>query len=291
MTLLQNHVQGDMKEIILCVSSVAMSVAEQFQFQQGKIDSTNQFGEQQTALDLWANHEFIASLRACPIVREIASEEENSLIPVRDSGFGVTIDPLDGSSLIDLNLTVGSIFSIHKKGILNSSVAGAVYVMYGPLTTLVYSIGQGVHEFASAKDGFMLQREKMIIPDGKIYSIGGRRKKWTPTHQKYIERLEFEGYKLRYSGGFTPDFHQVLRNGGIFSYPALIEKPNGKLRLLFEANPMCFIARQAGGAASTGKQRIETVQPRSLADRTPLYIGGKKEIQMIEQMEAEHVLP
>jgi fructose-1,6-bisphosphatase I len=163
------------------------------------------------------------------------------------------------------------------------NITQAFYILLGPLTLLVFADKNGVSQFVCNEKGvFDLVKEKITIPEGKLYSPGGLRKEWTDSHRDLIRGLEESGFKLRYSGSFVPDFHQVLVYGGIFSYPVLIDGPDGKLRLLFEAGPMSFIAEKAGGAATDGKKRILDIIPNKVDQRTPLYIGSKGLIEKIK---------
>ena len=194
--------------------------------------------------------------------------------------FGVTIDPLDGSSLIPTNLAVGIIVSIYENGEIMSglsNIKSAFYILLGPLTLMVFADQSGVSQFVLNDEGvFDLVKEDMkLSEDGKLYSPGGLYTKWTEKHKQLIKSYEEAGLKLRYSGSFVPDFHQILTYGGIFSYPALIEKPEGKLRVLFEVGPMSFIAEAAGGAASDGVKRTLEIVPNKVDHRTPVYIGSK----------------
>jgi len=203
--------------------------------------------------------------------------------------YSVAIDPLDGSSLVDVNLSIGTIVGIHKGPILSGkpgreSLVAAMYILYGPLTTLVYTANNGVHEFVLDPAGnFVLSQENIKMKDkGAIYSPGGLKKEWLPDHARFIDSLEEDGYKLRYSGGFVPDINQVLmKGGGLFTYPDLQRAPNGKLRLLFECQPMALILEQAGGKATTGTQEILDIVPEELDQRVPIYIGSKTEIQSV----------
>jgi fructose-1,6-bisphosphatase I len=160
----------------------------------------------------------------------------------------------------------------------------ACYVIYGQITSLVYSAKNGVHEFLmNSKGKFILKRENIQIPEGKIYSPGGLRKDYFPEHRKLIEELEEDGFKLRFSGSFVADFNQILYYGGLFTYPALKTHPNGKLRLLFEANPMSLLIKEAGGNSSNGFEKILNLKPEALNQRTPLYIGGKKAVSKLKK--------
>jgi fructose-1,6-bisphosphatase I len=165
---------------------------------------------------------------------------------------------------------------------------GAMYVLYGPLTTLTYSLREGVHEFAMNDRGvFVLQEENISIPDGKIYAPGALRRDYLLTHKGFIKKLEEEGYKLRYSGSFVADVHQILHKGGVFTYPSFADNERGKLRLLFEAIPMGFIVSQAGGSASDGHRDLLSLKPEAVSQRVPVYIGGKREIELIVSMNKE----
>ena len=166
---------------------------------------------------------------------------------------------MDGSSLVDTNLAIGTIIGIHKNSIFDcgkNSMVAALYITYGPLITMIYSAGKGVHEFVLDREGeYVLSEENIRLNErGSIFSPGGLRKDWTDNHHRYIDKLEADGYKLRYSGGFVPDINQVIiKRGGLFTHPALKKSPQGKLRLLFELQPMAFIVEQAGGMATDGK--------------------------------------
>jgi fructose-1,6-bisphosphatase I len=201
----------------------------------------------------------------------------------------VTADPLDGSSLIDTNLAIGTIIGIHKDSVLDcgrNSMVAALYITYGPLMTMIYSAGKGTHEFVLDREGeYVLSEENIRLKDkGSIFSPGGLRKDWTDAHLKFVEKLEMDGYKLRYSGGFVPDINQVIiKRGGVFTYPALRKSPHGKLRLLFELQPMAFIVEQAGGKATDGKDDILSLKVAAVNQCSPVYIGSAAEVQMAGQ--------
>ena len=251
----------------------------------------NIYGEEQLTLDRSADEILKNQLEYSGFVREYASEERDSVIQIGKGNekYFITADPLDGSSLVDTNLAIGTIIGIHKESMLaegKKTLVAAVYITYGPLITMVYSAGKGTHEFVLNREGeYVLSEENIILKErGDIYSLGGLRKEWTPAHLKYIEFLEKEGYKLRYSGGFVPDINQVLiKRGGIFTYPALKKSPNGKLRILFELQPMAFIIEQAGGMATDGKQDILSIKVGDLDQRCPIYIGSRFEVEKAKE--------
>ena len=288
---LRDHIKDyseDLKTAVLKIAEVSKTISKGFVSRQGVSDTSNVYGETQLAIDVWADELLISELGGKGIVRTITTEEQPEILSFKSaSDIGLTIDPLDGSSLIGINLTVGTIVGIHRGDVLKPGreMIGAMYILYGPLTVLVYTLGKGVHEFVLNTQGdYVLQHENLTIPEGKIYSPGALRIEWLPYHLKWVEQLESEGYKLRYSGSFVADVHQVLHNGGVFTYPAYKGRDKGKLRLLFECVPMGYIVTQAGGAVSDGARDILTIRPVSNQDRTPVYIGGKREIQLIEKL-------
>ncbi|MFO8050704.1 MAG: class 1 fructose-bisphosphatase [Thermoplasmatota archaeon] len=293
MITLEEHikeVEPGLKKIIMDIAEKSKIIRTGFPTKRGKAGSENVYGEEQAEMDKWADELLVDNLKEIDSVASISSEERPDLIEADPNGrYSVMMDPLDGSSLLDIDLTVGTIIGIHKgkdpyrKG---TDLACAMYVLYGPMNYLVYTVGEGVHSFILGKtEEYLLLEENMEIPEGKIYSPGGKRGDWTEKHRRYIRELEGNGYKLRYSGCFAADAHQILHKGGVFTYPALEDKPEGKLRLLFEAVPMGYLVQQAGGRVSNGEEDILEIVPHRLDIRVPIYIGGKKEIEMIEEMD------
>lgn len=291
--LVKKGTDKNITNLILLLSKQAIVIKDNFLSSRGAADTENVYGETQMALDKKADEILIAALKASRLVRWIATEEQPDIIEVDDpeNQFGITIDPLDGSSLIDVNLAVGTIVGIYSGYVLEpgNTMLGALYILYGPLTTLTYTTNNGVHEFVMGKDGrFTLMQDNLTIPDGKLYAPGALRKDYLPYHKKFIEYLESEGYKLRFSGSFVADVHQILHKGGLFTYPAFKGKDSGKLRLLFEGTPMGKMVTEAGGAVSNGKGNLLDVKPTAVSNRTPIYIGGKKEIALIESYEKDN---
>lgn len=252
----------------------------------------NVYGEEQMALDRASDEILRSQLQFSGFVREYASEELEDIVKIGSGKekYVVTADPLDGSSLVDTNLAIGTIIGIHKESVLDSgrnTMVAALYITYGPLLTMIYSAGKGAHEFVLNREGeYVLSQENIKLKDkGSIFSPGGLRRDWTDAHVKFIEKLESDGYKLRYSGGFVPDINQVLiKKGGLFTYPALKKAPKGKLRLLFELQPMAFIMEQAGGLATDGNQDILSVKVENVNQLSPIYIGSSYEVQLAKQM-------
>jgi len=251
----------------------------------------NIYGEEQLALDRSADEILQSQFQFSGFVREYSSEEQPEIIQVGKGNeqYSVTADPLDGSSLVDTNLAIGTIIGIHKEPLSEGdkkALVAAMYITYGPLITMVYSAGKGTHEFVLNREGeYVLSEERIMLNErGSIYSLGGLRKDWLPEHLKFIEFLEREGYKLRYSGGFVPDINQILiKRGGLFTYPALKNKSMGKLRLIFELQPMAFLITQAGGMATNGEEDILLIKPESLDQRSPIYIGSRFEVEKAKE--------
>ncbi len=278
----------DLRELILRIGNDCKTIAGGFASRQDYSDTKNVYGEQQMALDKWADEVIIADLKDSGLVKYLASEEQPEILEFEGQGtLGVTMDPLDGSSLIDVNLAVGTIIGLYRGSVLapGKEMIGAMYVLYGPLTTLTYTVKKGVHDFVLNPQGeYVLQKEKVQMPQGKIFAPGAARRDFLPGHLKWMEELESQGYKIRFSGSFVADVHQIMHKGGVFTYPGYVGKEQGKLRLLFEANPMGFIVEQAGGATSTGFEDILGVQPEAVSQRVPIYIGGKDEINLINKI-------
>ena len=258
----------------------------------GVAGTSNLYGESQLALDVLADRILRKRLDHSRVVANMMSEEMDEIIPVSpdcDGKYSVAFDPLDGSSLVDVNLAVGTIVSIFEGCDLlqpGRKQVAAVYVLYGPRTTLVYSVGKGVHEFGMnmLKEFTLLQENITLEPQGNLYSPGGQRNLYTPGVESFVSKLEERGVKLRYSGGFVPDINQILLKGqGIFFYPHLQGHPQGKLRLLFELSPMAYLIEQAGGAASDGHGPILDLQPKQIHERSPVFIGCKKDVAMAEE--------
>ena len=273
----------------------------------GAFGQTNVQGEEQQKLDVIANIRFMRALSKGGEVCAIVSEEEDAVIDLQNNSgkYVVAIDPLDGSSNIDVNISIGTIFSIYRrKTPIGSPIreedvmqpgteqVAAGYVLYGSSTMLVYTTGFGVNGFTyeASLGEFFLSHPNIEAPkNGKIYSINeGLEKSWTDGIKDYIGFCKSEQLSARYIGSLVADFHRNLLKGGIYLYPGTQSNPNGKLRLLYEANALAFIAEQAGAKATDGNQRILEIQPTSLHQRTPLYIGSDKMVDEVLMRIARH---
>jgi len=287
--LKKNGYSKELRDLIKVIIDQIKPIKDEFLGGDEKTSIYNIYGEEQIKLDKKANEILLKAFRNSKLVKQAGSEEEENIIQMdsKKGHFGVTIDPLDGSSLIPTDLAVGIIVSIYENGDIMSglrNITQAFYVLLGPLTIMVFADKNGASQFVYNKKGvFDLVKKHLVIPEGNLYSPGGLRKEWVSSHSEFISNLEKEGFKLRYSGSFVPDFHQILIYGGIYTYPALLDKPKGKLRVLFEVGPMAFIAEKAGGAAIDGKNRILEIIPTEVDQRTPIYIGSKKLIEKLKE--------
>jgi fructose-1,6-bisphosphatase I len=275
----------------------------------GATGTTNVQGEKVQRLDVFAPDTIMRVLGSTGQLAVVASEEDEDIVKIPDGApvgkYVVNFDPLDGSSNIDANVNIGTIFSIlprltrSGKGTLEDCLqAGrrqlcAGYVLYGSSTMLVYTTGNGVHGFTYEPSigEFLLSHPHIRTPErGHIYSVNeGNYAKWAEGVKRYIDWLKMEDdatgrpYSGRYVGSLVADFHRNLLYGGIYLYPGDKKNPNGKLRLLYEGAPLAFIAEQAGGAASSGTQRIMDMAPSALHQRTPLYLGSPQDVRECEQ--------
>ncbi len=290
------HMEEELRRLISHLADSAKYIAFQIEESvRGALETKNIHGEPQMKLDVLADNIIMKRLldETTFGVREMASEELDRVCDFEEkkghSGrYSVTIDPLDGSSLIDVNLSIGTIFGIHDGRILDEVSArermpAAMYFLYGPTTTLVLAVDEKTHEFHLDHVGnWVLKTENIQMEDkGEIYSPGGLRKDWLDRHRRYIEDLEKRGYKLRYSGALVADINQVLmKRGGVFTYPASKKDPNGKLRLLFELQPMALIMENAGGRVTNGLENILDIIPEKLDQRSPIYAGSRYEVDM-----------
>ena len=309
------HASGELSSLLASIRLAAKIVNREIN-KAGLVDITgaagqeNVQGEAQQKLDVYANEKFKSALEARDQVCGVASEEEDEAVIFnkelnRNAKYVVLMDPLDGSTNIDVNVSVGTIFSIYRRvspigtpptaedflqpG--NKQVA-AGYVIYGSSTMLVYTTGNGVNGFTydPSIGSFCLSHENMMIPaDGRIYSINeGNYIRFPTGVKKYIKYCQENvpednrPYTSRYIGSLVSDFHRNLLKGGIYLYPSTLSHPNGKLRLLYECNPMAFLMEQAGGIATDGENRIMDIEPTELHQRVPFFVGSPNMVKTLE---------
>ncbi len=266
----------------------------------GANGSINTAGDQQQKLDVLANIRFTRALMKGGEVCALVSEETESYVDLNNEGkYVIAIDPLDGSSNIDVNVSIGTIFSVYRRKSIagmpiqemdilqkGSEQVAAGYILYGSSTMLVYTTGHGVNGFTyepSLGEYFLSHPDMQMPDDGKIYSINeGLANSFSQSVRDYIQYCKDNLYTARYIGSLVADFHRNLLKGGIYIYPATARDPAGKLRLMYECNALAFIAEQAGGKASNGKLRILDIDPTDLHQRTPFYVGSNKMVEKAE---------
>jgi fructose-1,6-bisphosphatase I len=267
----------------------------------GAMGSTNTGGEEQQKLDVLANIRFTRALAKGGEVCALVSEEAESYVDLNNEGkYVIAIDPLDGSSNIDVNVSIGTIFSIYRRKTLaglpiqeedilqkGSEQVAAGYILYGSSTMLVYTTGFGVHGFThepSLGEYFLSHPGLQMPADGKIYSINeGSANSFAKPVQDYIQYCKDKQYSARYIGSLVADFHRNMLKGGIYIYPSTAKDNNGKLRLMYECNALAFVAEQAGGKATDGRGgRILDIQPKGLHQRTPFFVGSTKMVEKAE---------
>ncbi len=275
--------------------------------------SENIHGEAVKKLDLFSDNQLITALNRSDITCMVISEENDGIVELENEKgkYIVYMDPLDGSSNIDVNVSIGSIFSIYQCERKNGAPLGkelalqkgtkqvaAGYVLYGSSTIMVYSTGMNVSMFTldPSIGEFILSNRRITIPDhGAIYSVNeGNYKSWPEGLKQYVKYCQVEDeatnrpYSTRYIGSMVADVHRTLLKGGIFIYPDSNKYPNGKLRLMYECNPLSMIIEQAGGMAIDGKGRIMEITPEAIHQRTPIYIGSKENVLKVKQFLDEY---
>lgn len=300
-----HHARHDyaIQEILACIQHCTLSVREILQSDTSSyLESTNASGDTQLAVDVRADRLFEQELLKLACVQGVCSEEkpealykanpESSASAMISSpslnapqseqgGILIAYDPLDGSSLFDSNLSVGSIFGIYEGSFSAASLIAAIYVVYGPRLELVLAYNELAH-YAHNGAQWECRQNLALKPKGKLNAPGGTQKHWHKAHKALIDDLFAQGYRLRYSGGMVPDLHQILcKGGGLFSYPATSDAPRGKLRKLFEVFPFALVYELAGGEAIDGHLRLLDLACESLHDSTPCFLGSKEEIAQV----------
>jgi fructose-1,6-bisphosphatase I len=311
---LRPEASGEFSTIMTQIALAGKMIAQDLR-QAGLLDilgltgEVNVQGEEVQKLDQRANDTFIQVFESSKIVRTVISEEMEepfTVVPAEQTGkYAVFLDPLDGSSNIDVNGPLGSIFSVHRLSSASSGNGGADYlkpgtdqvaggyILFGASTVLVYTCGDGVHQFTlnPGIGEFLLSASNIKMPSrGSIYSVNeGNRQKWSNGMNNYINHLQKvdaatgRPYSLRYTGCLVADVHRILLKGGLYLYPGEVKKPEGKLRLMYEASPLTFVIEQAGGLGSTGFERILAIQPKAPHQRVPLVIGSRDDVEFAEK--------
>ncbi|MFC4437089.1 MULTISPECIES: class 1 fructose-bisphosphatase [Natrialbaceae] len=278
------------EEVVTTISQSATEIRQGLVGRRGAADGENPSGETQMEADVWADDLLAERLSAIDGIGQYASEERPQPLdcgtdPGSDSSsYAVAVDPLDGSSNLRSNNAMGTIFGVYDAALpaRGETLVAAGYVLYGPITTMIVATGKTVTEYELADgDRTVLERDLALPDEPTVYGFGGRVPNWTPDFREYAREIENE-LKLRYGGAMIGDVNQVLTYGGIFSYPGLESRPEGKLRLQFEGNPIGYVVEQAGGQSSDGDGSLLSVEADDLHQRTPVHVGSTALIDRLE---------
>jgi fructose-1,6-bisphosphatase I len=275
--------------ITTAIAEASMTVWQNIPLESGLLAEVNPSGERQKAIDVFSNEVFVEALTGTNVVGEVASEEMAEAAEAKGE-LSVAMDPLDGSSNVETNNPLGSIFGFYSKRLPCSgrNLAGALYVTYGSAVTITLSFGKGVHRFAAVRKGPELSFELLgldlkVPAKPEVYGVGGFRKDWIPAFREFVDSFEAKGMRIRYCGTFVGDYNQVLARGGIFAYPEQVGRPQGKLRVLYETAPVAYINEQAGGYATDGRKNILDIEPKTLSETSPFYIGSGPLLHELER--------
>jgi len=272
-----------MTTIFETIKDIAIKIDHEIKTEDlGYSDSSNSSGEDQLKLDVKSDYIVEEAFKSVSIVKALVSEEKEGVLNLHNDGkYTICYDPLDGSSLADVNLSVGSIFGIYEGELKGENLVASAYVVYGPRIELVWATKEGKPKHYRAQEGLFNFIDEIILDEkGKLNAPGGTQQNWAAHHKKFVDSLFAEGYRLRYSGGMVPDLHQILlKGGGIFSYPGTTDKPEGKLRQLFEVIPFAFIYEQAGGQAINDKgMRLMELVPSHPHDTSSCFFASNYEM-------------
>lgn len=277
-----------MNDIFKAIQRTAIRIKDEIDTKDiGYSQQENSSGETQLQLDIKCDMIIEEEFSNITSIHTIASEEkEKEMLLHKDGKYFIAYDPLDGSSLIDVNLSVGSIFGIYENGFGAKNMVAACYVVFGPRVEMVFAHNKTKLHLLQAGE-FEFVKEIRLNEKGKLNAPGGTQQNWEPYHKKMVDSFFLEGYRLRYSGGMVPDLHQILlKGGGLFSYPATSDKPDGKLRKLFEVFPFAFIYKVAGGEAIDGTNDLMELGYAHIHDTSPCFFGSKYEIQRVKEVYA-----
>lgn len=273
-----------MTEILSAIQKSAIRIKKAIDVKDiGYSQEQNSSGETQLQLDIQCDLIIEEELSHVNTVHTLASEEkEEALLVNKEGKYLIGFDPLDGSSLVDVNLSVGSIFGIYSGSFSGADLIASCYVVYGPRVELVFAYEDKVKLYLLQSGEFEYVKELRLEEKGKINAPGGTQQNWEPYHKAMVDGLFQEGYRLRYSGGMVPDLHQILlKGGGLFSYPGTSDRPEGKLRQVFEVFPFAFIFELAGGGAIDGKEQLLSQIPKHVHDTSPCFFGSNYEIERV----------
>ena len=279
-----------MQEIIKAIEESAIKIRDLIQTgDTGKSDHENSTGDTQLKLDIASDEIIERIFKQIPNVKAIVSEEQENIIDLNPNGeYLIAYDPLDGSSLVDVNLSVGSIYGIYKNEFNAKNIVASVYVVFGPRVEMVVAIDD-VKMYRLKHGKFEFIQDIVLKQKGNLKAPGSTQSAWAPHHKQMVDDIFNDGYRLRYSGGMVPDLHQILlKGGGLFSYPGTTDKPKGKLRQLFEVFPFALAYEKAGGGAIDGHQRLLEVETTHIHDTSPCFFGSNEEIKRVLEVYKAH---
>jgi len=275
-----------MDEIIKSIKISSLKIKEIIEAgDTSKSDNQNSTGDTQLKLDIASDQVIEAEFKKLSSVKQIVSEEQENIVDINENGtYYIAYDPLDGSSLVDVNLSVGSIYGIYENGFGGNNIIASVYVVFGPRVEMVIADGKSVKMYRLHGEEFIYIQDIQLNQKGKLMAPGSTQACWLPYHKTMIDNFFASGYRLRYSGGMVPDLHQILlKGGGLFSYPSTTDLPKGKLRQLFEVFPFAFTYETAGGAAIDGFKRVLEVETSHIHDTSPCFFGSLEEIDIVKE--------
>lgn len=282
--------RADLAGLLALLFDAVKQISENIDITKQKTTELNESGDTQLEMDVLADIIVHDTLVSSELVAMLASEERSDEILCNGDKFCVVYDPLDGSSLIDANFAIGTIFGVfpgtYVLGRTPGDMVAAMYAVYGPRTSVVLSFGEGVYEFILGEDGFMLSKSDIqISSSGKYFAPGNLRAcKSNDGYKQLIDYFVKEEFTLRYSGGMVPDIHHIFVKGnGVFAYPKSSDAPDGKLRLLYECGPMAYLVEQAGGKSSNGHASILDLPIKSLHQRSPVFVGSAEIVDLVEK--------
>jgi len=277
-----------MRDIFDAIQRSAIRIKEAIDVKDiGYSQQENSSGETQLQLDIKCDMIIEEEFSQVLSINTIASEEKEHAMPLHENGdYYIAYDPLDGSSLVDVNLSVGSIFGIYKGDFKSEHMVAACYVVYGPRVEMVFTENKTKMYLLQAGE-FEFVKEIHLNEKGKLNAPGGTQQNWAPYHKELVDSFFAEGYRLRYSGGMVPDLHQILlKGGGLFSYPGTSDAPNGKLRKLFEVFPFAYIFEKSGGEAIDGYQKLLSLDCNDTHERAICFFGSKYETARVKEVYA-----
>ena len=279
-----------MQEIIKAIEEASIKIKHLIETgDTGKSQSENSTGDTQLKLDIQSDEIIEEIFSKLSSVKAIVSEEQDSIKNINATGeYLIAYDPLDGSSLVDVNLSVGSIYGIYKNEFNAKNIVASVYVVFGPRVEMVVAIDD-VKMYRLRHGKFEFIQNIVLKQKGNLKAPGSTQSAWAPHHKQMVDDIFNDGYRLRYSGGMVPDLHQILlKGGGLFSYPGTTDKPKGKLRQLFEVFPFALAYEKAGGGAIDGHQRLLEVETTHIHDTSPCFFGSNEEIKRVLEVYKAH---